>query len=168
MKLREFGARLTADGDGIELLAHHGGTGSPAVIYRQMQGHPVPYTTTIQREGETLTVGDVLHQLALDGPVAYWLWYHTVADLDRVRMMPPDEPAYLPELEYADQVAREMSILPIDVGFDVRMQKMVVQIRRAVTTVIYDWKAQTKIIRGDEDDITRALRRAGYRVAWTD
>ncbi len=69
--------------------------GSPTVEWRAIDGAPVPYMVTIQRrvltsaadeyddggsEWETVTVGDVADQIALDGPVARWLREQTRVD----------------------------------------------------------------------------------------
>ena len=91
MRLRDYGVTLQAGVLHIPSI-----NGSPVVEYREIHGHPVPYTTTIQRrtltrDGEeyrdgasdwsTITVRDVLGQLQLSGPVAYWLRNLTTCDL---------------------------------------------------------------------------------------
>lgn len=84
----------------------------PVVEYRDIDGHPVPYQVTIQRrslrpdgrewidgasEWRTITVGDVLDQLALDGPVARWLRTRTRVDCRACRFffVHRSDPAYL-------------------------------------------------------------------------
>jgi hypothetical protein len=86
--------------------------GCPVVYYRAIDGHPVPYKVTIQRriltpDGEeyedggsewaTVSVGDVLDQIVLNGPVAAWLRDKTRVDCSPARFIGRDrsEPAYL-------------------------------------------------------------------------
>ncbi|MEW5882411.1 MAG: hypothetical protein AB1761_18475 [Pseudomonadota bacterium] len=87
---------------------------SPVVEYRAVDGHPLPGRITIQRrtlrpdddecdDGRsrwvTISIGDVLDQLALDGPVAAWLRNEVRVDCSPEQMLTyPDEPgapAYL-------------------------------------------------------------------------
>jgi hypothetical protein len=65
--------------------------------------------------------------------------------------------------------ARSLSIRAIDVGFDLRVLGMIVEIPRTVTAVTYDDRqGEARVVRGDAGTIARALRRAGYRVRWAD
>lgn len=52
--------------------------GSPRVVWRIINGHPVPYTFTVQRNGITVTLGELAHHVTMRTPVGEWL-----ADLAR-------------------------------------------------------------------------------------
>jgi hypothetical protein len=89
-----------------------GVNGSCTVEWRAIDGAPVPYMVTIQRceltlagdeyddggsDWETVTIGEIMRQLALSGPVSAWLRESTRVDCDAVSSMEAqrDEPAYL-------------------------------------------------------------------------
>ncbi|MDL1863276.1 hypothetical protein FBR04_19935 [Betaproteobacteria bacterium PRO7] len=101
---------------------------SPVVEYRAIDGHPVPFQVTIQRrtltpdgdecddggsQWETITIGDVLDQLALDGPVAAWLRDETRVDCSPGRLLSyPDRaaPAYLWNVNTGPGLAANISV----------------------------------------------------------
>lgn len=47
--------------------------GSPRVVWRIINGHPVPYTFTVQRNGNTVTLGELAHHVTTRTPVGEWL-----------------------------------------------------------------------------------------------
>lgn len=47
--------------------------GSPRVVWRAIAGHPVPYTFTVQRDGRTVTLGELADHVTMRTPVGDWL-----------------------------------------------------------------------------------------------
>lgn len=77
--------------------------GSERVTYEAASNQPVPWSVTIRRQGEIITLREALDQLALDGPVGRWIRTEAVGrdrgfelDLRRLIGMDPHGPAYLP------------------------------------------------------------------------
>lgn len=62
----------------------------------------------------------------------------------------------------------DLSVLPIDVGFDVRRHGMVVSIARDTHSAAYDADGVERIVRGDLDTIVAALTAAGYKTEIAD
>jgi hypothetical protein len=63
---------------------------------------------------------------------------------------------------------RAISLRPIDVGFDLRLQKMLVEITPEMVEygVVYaDHQGRDCFVRGSRDQVARALESAGFMVA---
>lgn len=56
----------------------------------------------------------------------------------------------------------DLSVLPIDVGFDLRVQSIAVSISADTRSAAYDVDGEEHIIRGSIAQIVRALESAGY------
>lgn len=56
-------------------------------------------------------------------------------------------------------------LAPIDVGFDVRLHDMAVEVPRDATSAGYERGGQTWLVEGARDEIVAELVAAGYRVA---
>jgi hypothetical protein len=62
---------------------------------------------------------------------------------------------------------RPVSLKPIDVGFDLRLQKMLVEITPEMVEygVVYeDHQGRDRVVRGSRDEIAHALTSAGFVV----
>jgi len=175
IKLSDYGARI--DKGALVLSSVND---SNEVTYRALHGQRVPYMATgqqprsgetmtiIQRDGEAMTMDAVRAQLRLDGPVAYWLKNYTLVDVQAAMCnTPSSDRAYLKELDHAAQSARQISILPIDVGFDVRVQNMIVSLQPELTKVTYDDAGKIAIVIGGQAEIEDALTAAGYQIQWS-
>jgi hypothetical protein len=60
------------------------------------------------------------------------------------------------------------SYTSIDVGFDLRLHDMIVQLPEDITSVAYDVRGKTCTLVGTHVKIRKALTRAGYRVSGVD
>jgi len=58
----------------------------------------------------------------------------------------------------------DLSVLPIGVGFDLRVAGIAIMIPATTRSVAYDLDGEEQIMRGTTTDIVTALRRAGYAV----
>ena len=58
----------------------------------------------------------------------------------------------------------DLSVLPIDVGFDLRIQGMPVIVPTSTASAAYDMDGSEQIVRGTVDEVAAALRSAGYEV----
>lgn len=58
----------------------------------------------------------------------------------------------------------DLSVLPIDVGFDVRLHSIIVEVPADTTSAAYDLRGKERIIRGTVAEIVSALTAAGYEV----
>jgi hypothetical protein len=163
MKLSDYNAHVSD-----HVLVMEPVNGSPRVEWRALHGQPVPYTATIQRNGDTVSMRELGQQIMLDGPVAYWLRYYTAVDVAAVLREDPNEPAYAPELEYADQQARQTSLLPIDLGFDPRRHDMPIALIPGTNQVTYEEQhtGKIRIAVGGPGEIEAELSRAGYSIRW--
>lgn len=62
-------------------------------------------------------------------------------------------------------MAGRTSLLPLDVGFDLRLHDMPVNLPEGVDEVVYlDEDGKEAIASGSREEITRQLRQAGYKV----
>ncbi len=62
----------------------------------------------------------------------------------------------------------DLSVTPIDIGFDLRLHDITVSVSAATRSVAYDLRGETKIVRGDVATIVKALTDAGYTCVVTE
>lgn len=58
----------------------------------------------------------------------------------------------------------DLSVLPIDVGFDLRLHDMVVAVPASATSAAYDSNGEERVVRGTVDQVVAALQAAGYQA----
>lgn len=56
----------------------------------------------------------------------------------------------------------DLSVLPIDVGFDLRLHKIAVTVPADTRSAAYDDRGTERIVRGSPAEIAAALTAAGY------
>jgi hypothetical protein len=133
-----------------------------------LAGHPVPYSLTVQgarsRRAARQAADDYLARtipgaIVVDSESDYYrtlfCWYLTPDIVQRLR-----------------NEGKVDSLLPIDVGFDVRLQRMEVELRPETELVQYEtrsgeirWAGSRSL--HDREPMLAQLRCAGYRVAET-
>jgi len=165
IRLADYGARVEA---GVLIL---GGDDNPRVVFRVARRDadlrsPIPPSlqplVAIQRNGVDMSSEDVVRQIRLDGPVAYWLRYFTNIDVDRAVFGWKVSP---PELDGCAQQARSLSLLPIDQGFDLHLHPDIqIKIPLDINQVIYEHGEVEHIVFGGPGEIQEALESAGYDV----
>jgi hypothetical protein len=59
----------------------------------------------------------------------------------------------------------DLSLAPIDAGFDPRVHGMICTVPSTATCVRYEAKGELRVAMGTIAEITRELRKAGYRIS---
>lgn len=122
--------------------------------YTLLWGHPVPYSVTVQKAETGRSFGKIPKAI-LD---------QVESDLaERGMAIERTEGAYV----FYNLVEHARSILPIDVGFDLRLQKMYVNIDETMARegVVYeDRQKRTRSVQGSTEKVAAALRKAGFKV----
>jgi hypothetical protein len=60
----------------------------------------------------------------------------------------------------------DVRVAPIDVGFDLRGENMVVRLPAGTRIASYEHNGERLVVEGKTSDVARVLRAAGYRVAY--
>jgi hypothetical protein len=58
----------------------------------------------------------------------------------------------------------DLDLTPLTIGFDLRLHSIEVSLPSEARSVRYDLKGETKLIEGSTVVLTKALRKAGYKV----
>lgn len=61
----------------------------------------------------------------------------------------------------------DLSLAPIDCGFDPRVQEMICAVPKTATRVGYERDGEARIVSGTIDEVATELRAAGYRIKLT-
>lgn len=151
--------------------------GSSRVEYELRANQPVPWTLTILRDGVVADLSDVMRQIAQRTPVGEWI----AAYLREAGMRLCEQDTSRNAIDYSDRTratstmaylhyeldCEEMSLLPIDVGFDLRLQEIAVRLPSAPwINVRYSLPSgrETSTTPVRREDAMRMLRDAGFVV----
>lgn len=147
---------------------------SPEVVYEILWNQPAPWLATVTRNGAVMTLAEYDEMMRARAQPAEWLegefrasgmrLDHARLDRDPDRRPSWERHAYLP---YVVQ-ATDVSLLPIDVGFDVRQLGMVTELPPGAGGVLrvryLDRDGAERSVTDHPINVARILRSAGYRV----